>query len=210
MHKFRSSINDTSGGAFDSITLRSARVCLFSLYIALVPLACIADQSSEYFDQNTIRASDIPKDAPRFADYPAGPRYNGKPMSPDVKSHPRSRMFRTVIREGARNGPNFAGHYTIVDWGCGAGCISFAIVDARTGQVFHPEDFQTVDNYNIDFEALEPPEGRLVKFNLESRLLIVIGGINEDTKRRGISYFIWQDNRLRRIRFVSRPYGVPM
>jgi hypothetical protein len=182
------------------------RTTLLSLCLVFASLPCIAQQSQDYFDDNTIRLSDVPKDAPDFNQYPARPMYNGPIAPPDVKSHPRSRLFRTMIRDGAKQRPNFAGHYTIVTWGCGAGCVSYAIVDAQTGKVFHPSNFQTTDNVNIDFDALESPDGRLVKFRPDSYLLIVIGGINEDPKRRGISYFTWQKNQLRRIRFVPRPY----
>ena len=30
-------------------------------------------------------------------------------------------------------GPNFAGHYFVVNWGCGSGCLMLVIVDAMTG-----------------------------------------------------------------------------
>jgi hypothetical protein len=45
-------------------------------------------------------------------------------------------MYRTRLRDGAKKGPNFADHFTLVAWGCGSSCQEWAIVDARTGQVF--------------------------------------------------------------------------
>src|ERR1035438_1603912 len=39
------------------------------------------------------------------------------------------------MREGAAMGPNFAGHYTIVTWGCGSSCVSAVVVNANTGAV---------------------------------------------------------------------------
>jgi hypothetical protein len=39
-----------------------------------------------------------------------------------------------------------------------------------------------------------------------SRHPIAIVGINEDPALRGISYFVWEHNKLKRIRFVQRPY----
>lgn len=152
----------------------------------------------------TITQADIPADAPRFEDYPATPG-NRPPVEPDVRTHPRSRMFRTRIREGARKGPNFAGHYTIVAWGAGTGALGWAIVDADTGKVFHPDNFQYTDNLLVD-DALYAPEGSLVKYRLDSRLLVVIGGINEATENRGISYFLWDAGVLKRIRFAAKPY----
>ena len=165
-----------------------------------------ATEDEQYFDHHTIRASDIPREAPAFDQYLVSPPYIGPLAPPDVKSHPLSRLFRTMIREGAKRGPNFAGRYTLVFWGCGSSCSSVAIVDARTGKVFHPKNLGTIDNINVAFDELEPPDGHLVKFRLDSKLLIVIGGVNEDPSLRGISYFVWDHERLRRIRFVHKPY----
>jgi hypothetical protein len=47
-----------------------------------------------------------------------------------------ARRFRTALRDGVAAGPNFAGHLTVVTWGCGTQCRSDAIVDARTERVY--------------------------------------------------------------------------
>jgi hypothetical protein len=90
--------------------------------------------------------------------------------------------------------------------GCGTGCVAHAIVDARTGAVFHPPQFSSTDNDNLDYDEVSKPDGETVKFRLDSKLLVVIGGVNEDPALRGVSYFLWDKNRLRRMRFVHRPY----
>ena len=72
---------------------------------------------------------------PRFEDYPATERFIGT-LAPPKLIRPADRLFRTMIREGASKGPNFAGHYTIAEWGCGSGCVSIAVVDAKDGTVF--------------------------------------------------------------------------
>ena len=166
---------------------------------------CNAKSNSEYFDASTIRASDLPINPPKFTDYSV-PIFAGKRTAPDVKSHPRSRLFRSKICEGAKSGPNFAGHYTIVGWGCGSSCGAYAIIDTETGRVFHPRSMEAIDNVNVDIAALEGSEESLMKYRPESRLLVVIGGINEDSKLRGISYFVWSQNKLKRILFVHKPY----
>jgi hypothetical protein len=56
----------------------------------------------------------------------------------NLASHPRAREYRTALRSGAAKGPNFAGHFTVVTWGCGTSCQSHAIVDAQTGAVYFP------------------------------------------------------------------------
>ena len=44
-------------------------------------------------------------------------------------------MYRTMIRQAAKKGPNFAGHYTVAEWGCGTACEQIAVVDSQTGDV---------------------------------------------------------------------------
>src|SRR4051794_32440108 len=72
---------------------------------------------------------------PRFEQFPAADIFSGKPAAPVLKTAGQ-REFSTRIREGAAHGVNFAGHYTIADWGCGAGCVSIAVIDARDGTVY--------------------------------------------------------------------------
>src|SRR5262245_22010135 len=64
---------------------------------------------------------------PDFARYAVTERFRGTPAVPDLASAKDARRFRTVLRDGARKGPNFAGSFTIVSWGCGTSCQSHAI-----------------------------------------------------------------------------------
>lgn len=77
---------------------------------------------------------------PRFANYPAKVTYSGKPAPVDLASHRDARRFRTNLRRGAARGPNFAGAYTVVTWGCGTACQVVAVVDARSGKVAFASD----------------------------------------------------------------------
>jgi hypothetical protein len=70
-----------------------------------------------------------------FARFPVHRLYRGKPAQPKLTT-PTQREFRTVLRNGAKKGPNFAGQFTVVEWGCGSNCVVFAVIDARTGKVF--------------------------------------------------------------------------
>jgi hypothetical protein len=69
----------------------------------------------------------VPASTPRFDDFPVVKSFHGKPAAPVFKTRG---PFPAEIREAARKGPNFAGHYTIAEWGCGSGCVSFAVIDA--------------------------------------------------------------------------------
>ena len=73
-----------------------------------------------------------------FAMYPAHSSYKGIPAPPRLVTSGQ-REFRTVLRNGAKKGPNFDGHYTVVQWGCGSNCVVYAVVDAKTGKVFSPD-----------------------------------------------------------------------
>lgn len=72
---------------------------------------------------------------PQFEDYSAIEESIGQPASVDLSSHPNARTFRTRLREGAKQGANFAGHYALVWWGCGNECQQALVVDLRTGIV---------------------------------------------------------------------------
>src|SRR4051794_28941990 len=60
---------------------------------------------------------------PQFADYPVANIFRETPKPPVLASR-MARAFRTELRRQAASGPNFAGHYTLARWGCGAGCVS--------------------------------------------------------------------------------------
>ena len=94
---------------------------------------------------------------PTFADHPVASVYRGVPAAVDLSSHPVARTFRTLLRDGTRRGPNFAGRWTVVRLGCGTNCHSFAVVDAVTGRVYPGPEAAALG----------------VDFRLESTLLIV-------------------------------------
>ncbi|MCE9599512.1 MAG: hypothetical protein K8S54_16235 [Spirochaetia bacterium] len=50
-------------------------------------------------------------------------------------SSPGVKTFRTRIVEGAAGDVNFAGHYLIVEWGCGTSCMSGVVINAMDGRV---------------------------------------------------------------------------
>lgn len=72
---------------------------------------------------------------PRPNDYPVADVFAGTPERPKLL-RPGDKLFRTMIGEGAAKGPKFAGHYTIAEWGCGTSCVSIAVIDAKTGDVY--------------------------------------------------------------------------
>lgn len=105
---------------------------------------------------------------PDFKDYPVQHVYKGTPAAPKITKD--WRMFRTRIREGGRSRVEFAGHYTVPRWGCGAGCSDFVIVDSITGKIFNgfviTELPLTWMEKNGERERMEfHANSRLIRFN---------------------------------------------
>ena len=94
--------------------------------------------------------------------YPSAAIYSGPLAEPISSSDRNAHQFRTVIKEVCKNvGVNFAGYYTIVEWGCGMECGEMAMVDRRSGRV-HLAD---IPNAISGFYGL--------RYSKDSRLLIV-------------------------------------
>jgi len=74
---------------------------------------------------------------PSFSDYPATETFSGKPAAPLFQTAGQ-RKFRTMIREGAAKGPNFAGRYTIAMGNLLDGAFSIrALTGMRHGMQVH-------------------------------------------------------------------------
>src|SRR5262249_31492183 len=122
---------------------------------------------------------------------------------PDVTSHPRARTYRTALRQEVKEQPDFAGHYTLVQIGCGAGCVIVAIVEARSGRVFFPGALRQIHSAGWGHE----PRG--AEYRLSSRLLVVHGQVNSEEAPNGLSYFEWTGRQLKLLRFEARDPGRP-
>lgn len=88
------------------------------------------------------------------------PVYRGAIATPNFKSKSGSVRFRTVIRDGLKEGVNFAGHYAIVGAGCGTGCSFAYLVDVKSGRIF---DFPLGGEKNYSLEMDHRPDSTLLK-----------------------------------------------
>ena len=128
--------------------------------------------------------------APRFDDFPTSRIYKGVPAPVDLSSNPTARSYRTRLRQGARKGPDFAGHYTVVSWGCGSNCESIAIVDALSGRVYdgigdeRGADFKINSDLMISDPAY-PPGGTAYGDNPTDKL--------------PVRYYLWNDDKFKLI-----------
>lgn len=181
----------------------------FLVFMICLSALALAETDDEGYNEYTIRPADIPHDAPKFTDFPSN-IFTGINAAPKLTNDGTTRMFRSRLLEWSKEKSNFAGHYILASWGCGTDCTSIAIIDAQTGNIYHPAGATTNSAVNIHQKLLK--DGDLwhgtgaIKFREDSKLLILIGMPEEEEKNRGVSYFIWDQNTLKRIRFVPKAW----
>ncbi|HVF45406.1 MAG TPA: hypothetical protein VM936_20435 [Pyrinomonadaceae bacterium] len=130
---------------------------------------------------------------PRFEDYPVREVYRGPVAAVRLDSR-RARMFRTRLREDSRAGPNFAGRYTVVIWGCGTGCAQMGVVDSKTGRVhFPPVEY-------MDIPDMEDAAARSQWFRLDSRMLRITRDYYDGAGGHTAYYYLFDGNRFRLLR----------
>ncbi len=127
-------------------------------------------------------------DMPRFEDYPVHDPFHGPPAEPRLVEAGH-RYYRTRIREGAARGPNFAGHYAAVSFGCGSNCGLMFLVDLKTGKIHKPP--RAVSGWILPNATTLGPE---VDFRKDSSLFRLKDC--EDVQKRSCFHysFRWQRN----------------
>lgn len=144
-----------------------------------------------YVFDGSVRQEDIPK----FEDHAAAV-WNGRKRALNLSSHPDARMFRTRLREAWTGGVNFAGQFIVTYWGCGTGCVQGAIIDARTGKVYFPDELQGMGFGVLGFDI----EGEPMEYRKESKLF-VIRGVTADNEDPGTTWLVWEGAKFRRLLF---------
>lgn len=109
----------------------------------------------------------------------------------------RRQQRRRRLARRPQPGPNFAGHYIIIEWGCGSPCAMNAIVDASTGKIYNPPI-----SHDLALPYTSPgdpmrclPSPAPLKFRLDSSLMTVEA--NTDWPRDKPNYrryFLWENN----------------
>ncbi|MDX0999925.1 hypothetical protein GOE20_03175 [Sinorhizobium medicae] len=101
------------------------------------------------------------RNAFEFSAFPAGKTYVGPTRKPDFKARDKEfSSFRTRILEGMKDGPRFAGEYSVIQFGCGTGCSGVVVANNRTGQLY---SFPRGGEFN---QALT------LDFNIDSKLMV--------------------------------------
>jgi len=130
---------------------------------------------------------------PSFSQYRVVERYAGHQAPPKLMPGTAAWQFRTRIREAARSKPNFAGHYVLASWGCGAECLSSAIVDVKTGAVYF-DDISICCWFSPNSHKL-PEHFEPVDFRLNSRPVILSGMLGEEERNKS-HYFKFEHGKL--------------
>jgi len=139
--------------------------------------------------------------------YLANSDFHSRPARPilDTKF---ARLFRTKILAGAKNGPNFAGHYTLVTWGCGMDSYMFVIVDAVNGKVHIPPVgcITLVEGNDVPIPGF--PKRANPGFRLDSKLLLTIGvedSDHADPNQRAVIIYLFDKNKFKELYRAPAP-----
>jgi hypothetical protein len=140
---------------------------------------------------------------PTFRQYAAKVENIGN-VKVNLKSHKSANMFRTNLRNAAKEGVNFAGHYILTTWGCGTNCTVSAIIDARNGRVFFPDQLGGSTFGFCEF----PDDTEPLVYKANSRLLVLngfkAGDLDKQDGRCGIYYLEWTGTNFRQVKFVQK------
>jgi hypothetical protein len=85
------------------------------------------------------------KTQPRPEDYSVTVKFHGKPKSLHLDSLKYSRRLSVALQKGAMCVPNFADHYTIIQWPTVSACFKFGVADAITGEFYEFPDIRCND-----------------------------------------------------------------
>ena len=153
----------------------------------LYPIIVFALVLAGYFYFTKTTHQEEPSIPPQFKNFPVSEIYKGTPAPADLASSPIGHTFRTILTEEAKTGPNFAGHYTVVEWGCGSECQNFAIVDAITGKIYSPS-FPSENGQEFDLNS------RLIVINPLANIRGYDGSVADWAR---IKYYEWTGTELK-------------
>jgi hypothetical protein len=141
------------------------------------------------------------KSLPKFEDFSVAELFQGKNASLILTK--QDKMYRTRLKNGAQQKPNFAGHYILTVWGCGASCRMGAAIDAKTGRVHWLPGTICCWDYSIEDDlAIGDP----ILFRKDSKLLLLSGLINESGIN-GTHYFRFDKGKF--IHLLTVPQASP-
>jgi len=120
------------------------------------------------------------QDVPKFFQFAekvyAGPHAAVKLVTKDDQA------FATRLKQASTQPVNFAGHYILATWGCGAECLGGAVIDARSGKVVF-----------LPYSVCCWSEGDPFYYKKDSRLIVFSGVLNEESPK-GAHFFEFRND----------------
>jgi hypothetical protein len=174
------------------------------LALLLFPASSIIGEENptivKLHDCHPITSKDLHNDkAPIFEQFPAQ-EATGNWVPADKSTNPKAAKYKTELSRATVGAPNFAGFYSVVAWGCGSSCTTFAIVNRKTGRVIFPDPISNISGVHLnadDFLSNANPGNWGLRFQLNSRLLVLVGAINENENREGAFYYVIENDHLK-------------
>jgi hypothetical protein len=167
---------------------------------AIIQTILISILFSSLFPLRVLANGQVPQKHPRFEDYPVKSNSERGPAASIYRARDISSAeeYAQKMREAAKEGPNFSGHYAIVTSSCGMICVNLSILNIKTGKIYDVP-FGAISDDPCSKNSQEPPEIG-IDYRLNSRLLIVKGHF-ETYADRGDSgcstrYYLWKGNRF--------------
>ncbi len=107
----------------------------------------------------------------------------------------QDREFKTKIIEASKLNVNFAGHYILSSFGCGASCVMSFALDKESGEITWLP-FTVCCSESVE-TGVEP-----LAFKKDSRLLVITGSRDEQGK--GIYYYEFKHGQFISVHQVER------
>jgi hypothetical protein len=143
---------------------------------------------------------------PKFEDFSVSESWTGPPATVKLTSH-EERLFRTALREAAKQPPNFAGHFRFVSWGCGTMCLGGAVVDLKTGEIVQPPLAKRVRGEEHWIFCTSMFENSGTEYRRESSLFVIRCGSKVDQNGNNTPdayYFNFLDGQFTQLVHISR------
>lgn len=132
---------------------------------------------------------------PRWEDFRVRTDWSGHTV-PLKLVRPDERMFHTQLSNGAKQRPNFAGHYRFVGWGCGSVCAAGALIDLQTGAVYPPPGSSDHEGWDRWIFSGGFVDGPFIESRTDSRLVITRQQ-SKDPSMQYLSYYEWSGTAFR-------------
>jgi len=175
-------------------------IVLLLLLVISLPTFAQPNHQSPSDTCRLITAADLSDSkAPTFEFLPSAREGEFPYAKLDLSSNPIAKTYRTVLRQELAKGPNYAGHYRVAIWGCGSSCAMFAVINLKTGQVITAEGLTSVSGNHLavdDFLPNTESESWGFRYRIGSKLLVLVGTLDEDESREGAFYFVLQSEKL--------------